>query len=63
MHLYAFSSVPFVRVEPADWDWTALGTIATAVAALVTAITIVFVAEQTRATAKGCSTATAWDRR
>jgi mannitol-specific phosphotransferase system IIBC component len=54
---YASISVPLARVEPGDWDWTALGTIATALAALVTAITIIFVAKQTSATTKAAQEA------
>lgn len=53
----AFLMVPFARVEPGDWDWAALGTIATALAAVVTAITVVFVARQTSATRKAAEEA------
>lgn len=51
------TAVLAARVEPGDWDWTAIGSIATAVAALVTAATIVFIFFQTRATAKAAKEA------
>lgn len=40
------------RVQPGDWDWTAISADATALAAIVTAITMVFIARQTIATRK-----------
>lgn len=40
------------RLEPGDWDWTAIGSIATAGAAVVTAVTIYFIFRQTTATRK-----------
>ncbi|WP_458107686.1 hypothetical protein M1D51_19470 [Arthrobacter sp. R3-55] len=51
------SRFPLARVEPGDWDWTAWGTIATGSAAVVTAVTVVFVAFQTRATRKAANEA------
>lgn len=50
-------TVPFARVEQGDWDWAALGTIATALAVIVTAVTIIFVAKQTSATRKAAQEA------
>lgn len=45
-----FSAALQNRLEPGDWDWTAISSIATATAAVVTAITIFFIFKQTRAT-------------
>lgn len=56
-HLHLATAVSAARVEPGDWDWTAISSLATAVAALITAATIVFIFFQTRATAKAAQEA------
>lgn len=54
---FVFRAVFESRLEPGDWDWTAISSIATGVAAIVTAVTIVFIFKQTRATRKAAEQA------
>ena len=54
---FVFRAVFESRLEPGDWDWTAISAIATGVASMVTAVTIVFIFLQTHATRKAAEQA------
>lgn len=49
--------VSAARLEAGDWDWTAISSIATGAAAVVTAVTVIFIFKQTRATRKAAEQA------